>query len=106
MLGKRVTRKAKVVYAHTPEWEYYDLRKRAPYVGWDSSSYHLEVLAIPEEFHDDGTVTEGTPHWERLGDIIADDVLPHEMWDAVIDAVDEQCKAEDMQRRRAAGLIK
>jgi hypothetical protein len=28
-LGKSVTRKAKVVYEHTPEWPYSDLRKQA-----------------------------------------------------------------------------
>jgi hypothetical protein len=36
-------------------------------------------------------------------DFTEDDVLPHEAWDAVIDAVDEKCKAEDAKRRRAAG---
>ena len=33
LAGKRVTRKAKVVYTHTPEWEYFDVHKQAPNTG-------------------------------------------------------------------------
>lgn len=35
---KRVTRQAKVEYICTPEWEYLDARKQAPYVGWPGQS--------------------------------------------------------------------
>jgi hypothetical protein len=101
-LGKSITRKAKVVYEHTPEWEYYDLRKKALYTGWESSSYHIEVEAVPEEQDNDGNATAGTPYWVRMDDIARDDILPHDVWDAVLDAVDEQCKAKDAERRRAA----
>lgn len=38
MLGNRVTRKAKAEYTFTPEWEYYDLNKMAPYVGLESAT--------------------------------------------------------------------
>jgi hypothetical protein len=95
-------RKAKVVYEHTPEWEYYDLRKKEPYTGWASSSYHIEVAAVPEEQDDDGNTTAGTPYWVRMDDITRDNILPNDVWDAVLDAVDERCKAEDAERRRAA----
>ena len=30
LLGQTVTRKARILYEHTPEWEYYDLRKNSP----------------------------------------------------------------------------
>jgi hypothetical protein len=96
-------RKAKVVYEHTPEWPYYDLRKQAEFTGWESSKYHIELQAVPEEHHDDRTVTFGTPRWVEMTDLVSDDVLPHEAWDLVLDAVDEKCKAEDAERRRAAG---
>jgi len=101
-LGKSITRRAKVVYEHTPEWEYYDLRKKALYTGWNGSAYHIEVAAVPEEQDEDGNATAGRPYWVRMDDITRDDVLPHDAWDAVLDAVDEQCKAEDADRRRAA----
>jgi hypothetical protein len=57
---------------------------------------------VPEEFHDDGTMTLGKPHWVEMGDVIKDDVMPHEVWDAVYDAIEKKCKAEDKQRRKAA----
>ena len=101
-LGTSTTRKAKVVYEHTPEWEYYDLRKKAPYTGWGSSSYHIEVEAVPEEQDDEGNAIPGKPYWVKMDDITGPDVLPHEVWDALLDAVDEQCKQEDAKRRMAA----
>ena len=104
LLGKSVTRKAKVAYEHTPEWPYYDLPKQSQFTGWESTKYHIELQAVPEEYDDDGTMTFGTPRWIEMTDLTEDDVLPHEAWDAVIDAVDEKCKAEDAKRRRAAGL--
>ena len=94
-----------MVYEHTPEWEYWDLRKKAPYVGWEGSSYHIEVAAVPEEHHRDG-VTLGEPYWVRMDDITRDDVLPHEVWDTVLDAVDEKCKLEDAERRRVAAALR
>src|SRR5687767_14675025 len=33
------------------------------------------VRLVPEEFHDDGTVTAGRPHWVLMEDIIRDDVV-------------------------------
>jgi hypothetical protein len=102
LLGKSAMRKARVVYEHTPEWEYYDLRKKAPYIGWNCSNYHIEVAAVPEEQDDEGNATAGTPYWVRMEDITRNDILPHEVWDALLDAVDEQCKLEDAERRRAA----
>ncbi len=101
-LGTSTMRKAKVVYEHTPEWEYYDLRKKALYTGWSGSRYHIEVAAGSVRSHEDDTVTLGTPYWVRMEDITREDILPHEAWDALLDAVDEQCKLEDAERRRAA----
>ena len=67
-------------------------------------NYGIEILAVPEEYQDDGNVTLGKPNWVELGDITRDDVLPREMWDAVWDAIEDKCKIEDVQRRKAAGL--
>jgi len=101
-LGQRITRKAKVVYEHTPEWEYFDLRKHAPYVGSEGTMYHLEILAVPQEYHDGGPMTFGEPHWVEMPDLLCDEVLPHEAWDPVFGAIDEKCKIEDAARRLAA----
>jgi hypothetical protein len=99
-LGKQITRRARIDYEHTPEGEFYDLEKKELVVSIvDQCSYALH-LAVPEEFHDDGTITEGKPHWVKMEDIIRNDVVPHEMWDVVLDAIEEKSKAEDADRRR------
>jgi len=55
-------------------------------------------------YESDETVTEAAPDWFQTEYITRDGVLPEEIWDAVLDAVDGKCKAEDAKRRRAAGL--
>jgi hypothetical protein len=102
-LGQSVTQKARVVYSHTPDWEYFDLIKNAPYKGWDSSSYRIEMQAVPvEDWDGDGEPILGTPYWVSLEDITDNDVLPNNFWEAVIDAIDAKCKVEDAERRAAA----
>lgn len=81
---------------------HWDTRKRAPFKGWAGSAYHIEVAAVPEEYDDDDNTIEGTPYWIRLEDITQNDVLPRDTWDAVLDAIDEQCKREDAERRQVA----
>jgi hypothetical protein len=92
VFGKRVTRKARADYSHTPEWEYWDLRKRAPHVGWPQSNLSISIRTIPSK---DGSV--GGPEWEDV------DVLNFgEIWDILDDEIERRCKAEDAKRRRAA----
>jgi hypothetical protein len=101
--GKRVTRRAKVVYTHTPEWEYFDERKKAPYTGWESSNFHLEVLAVPPDAGDDRERTIlDRPYWTKLEDLQRDEIISREIWDALLDLIDDQCRAEDEERRRIA----
>jgi hypothetical protein len=87
---KRIKSKLRAEYEFTPEWEYWDLHKRAPYVGWSGSSIKVEYLTVPEE--DNGL---GAPEWEDI-DILA----IGEVWNHVEDAIEEQCKVEDTERRR------
>src|SRR5262245_44475075 len=102
-MGKQITRRARVDYEHTPEGEFYDLQKKELVASIvDQCMYSLHLQAVPEEFHDDGTITEGKPHWVKMGDILRNDVVPHEMWDVVLDAIEEKSKAEDAERRRRA----
>jgi hypothetical protein len=92
VFGKRVVRKAKAVYEFTPEWEYFDPIKRAPFTGSNHSSMHVEFLTVPEE---DGDL--GDPEWEDV------DILGiGEVWNVIEDAIEEKVKAEDAERRRVA----
>jgi hypothetical protein len=91
LLGKRVTRKARADYSYTPEWEYFDLRKEAPYVGWPGSGLCISVRIVPDK---DGT--DGGSSWRKI------DVLEiWELWDVLDDEIEVRCKAEDAKRRRA-----
>jgi len=91
LLGKQVTRKARADYSYTPEWEYFDLRKRAPYVGWPGSGLCITVRTTPADGWGDGN------GWEKV------DVLNvMEIWDIVDDEIERRCKVEDAKRRRAA----
>jgi hypothetical protein len=104
ILGKRFTRRAKIVYAFTPDWAWFDpaTGKKGP--GTESARYHLEVAAVREEHHDDGTVTYGAPRWVRCMDILQDDVPTHAILAWIINRIDLKCRAEDRERRKAAGL--
>jgi hypothetical protein len=77
--GEAFTRKAKVVYEHTTEWEYFDLRKQQPFKGRAGTGYHIEILAVPEEYDDDDQPMEGKPYWVRLDDLTHEDVVPHQL---------------------------
>jgi hypothetical protein len=92
LCGKRVTRKARADYTYTPGWEYWDMRKQAPYVGWPGSGACITVRTLPAK---DGT--DGASPWRKI------DILDiWEVWDILDDAIEEQCRAEDAKRRRAA----
>ena len=50
-------------YQHTPDWEYFDLHKNAPFTGWDSSSYRVEMQAVPvADWDGEGNPIPGTPY--------------------------------------------
>jgi len=104
VLGQRITRRVRAVFRHTPGWEYYDLNNQALFVGAESTAYSLELQAVPEEFHEDGTWTEGKPEWMATEDLIKGGVLSLDVRDEIIQGIDKQCRAEDAERRRAAGI--
>jgi len=75
--------------------------RRSP--AWDSSSYRVEMQAVPvADWDGEGNPIPGTPSWASLEDITQNDVLPNEVWEAVMDAIDAKCKVEDAERRAAA----
>jgi hypothetical protein len=97
LCGERVLRPARVEYTCTPEWEYFDTRKQAPYVGWPATIMSLHVLTVPEECDDDEE-----PEWVEVSDIFQTAVLPSEIIDGLRDAIEEQCRQQDAERRQAA----
>jgi hypothetical protein len=103
-LGGRYDKNCRVLYEFTPEWDYYDGKSGEIRPGVECLSYHLEIEAVPEvRQRKDLTWQLGKPYWKRFDDFIADDVFSHDMQDAIVDAIDEKCRAEDAERRKAAG---
>lgn len=81
-------------YQHTPEWEYFDLVLRRPYVGWQSSNYSLKLL----------TGRGKKKQWrEYLGNDF--DILDA---DLVFKAIDVECQRLDVERRKEnlKGMLK
>ena len=98
LLGRKVTRKAKIVYTHTPEWECWDRLKQAPYTRWASSSWLIELHAVPQEQDEEGNFVDLEPYWMRLEELTRDDIIPTEIWDVLLDAVDDKCRASGSTR--------
>jgi hypothetical protein len=110
LFGKRVTRKAKLGYTFTPEWEYFDTEKNALHVGWAMSRMGLHVLTAPEECRGDepdepvNVDDDEKPRWVKFGDIFETGLLPRTVWDAIDEIVETRAREEDASRRKAVGL--
>jgi hypothetical protein len=95
MRGRRITRKARALYTHTPRWEYFDLKKNALCIAdIPEMAFELQILAMPKEFHADGTITDEDPYWVTVNDIMEDNLFPALMI-ALCDAIDDQCMFEN-----------
>jgi hypothetical protein len=64
------------------------------------SGYTIELAAVREVYGSDDTVTEVATEWFQMDDFARKCVVPEEVWDAVLDVVDEKSKVEDAERRR------
>jgi hypothetical protein len=103
VLDKATVRKARFEYEYTPEWEYFDLKKQALYVGWGYSSMRLLMLTAPEEgLAERGGSTDEKPEW-LLSDLSR--MLSMDTWEAIEDLLEERVTAEDAARRKAAGIL-
>jgi len=100
LFGERVARRVKAKYEHTPEWEYFDLHKKEPFVGWEITRWSLFVLTVPDEEDDE------RPTWVKLNDLSEGGIIPGDVWEHLYDAIDDQCKAEDAKRRLGAAKTK
>lgn len=113
-LGQTVTRKARAEYKFTPDWEFFDLHKKALNTVHHCSQVGFSILCEPGEDMGDPPseedVAEGyeeedpePPTWEHF-DLAEDGILTRAAWDAVYDLIEETCKKEDQRRRQEAGL--
>ena len=60
------------------------------------ASFHIEVLAIPQEFHEHDTVTDGEPYWARVIDLAEENAFH-----ALCDAIEDRCRSKDARGARS-----
>jgi hypothetical protein len=104
MLGQRFIRRARIIYEFRGEWDWYDPKAGKVREGRETAVYHMELEAVPETQHKDDSKTRGEPYWVACEDLMDDDVLPSAAQEAIIAAIDKQCREIDAERRRAAGV--
>lgn len=123
-LDEKVQRRIRLEYTYTPEWEYFDTHLQQPYIGWESWRLGISLYTQPEEededemediadAEEDTMVSDGTayledddphpPAWVRT-DLVREGVLPRRVHDKFEELIDQKCRAEDKERRRATGL--
>jgi hypothetical protein len=106
MCDQRFTRRARIVYAHTPDWPFLDPKTHTEREKLLASTYHIELLVPPEDNPDNRLIGGRESHWIHVEALMPDGVLPTSVLNAIADAIDETCKKEDAKRRRAAGMEK
>lgn len=109
LLGKQVTRKARVSYEHSPAWAYFDVASGGERLGTESYAFTLEVQAVHSPTTTMSTTVRGrTVHkhfpttWEKCNDLTELGVLSEEMMDEVFALIDRDCRAVDQARRDSA----
>jgi hypothetical protein len=110
-LGKTVTRKARIRYTHTPAWAYFDRESGKDVVPFGKGgSYSLELQSLAESeitYTDREAVERGRTFrkrlattWEPCNDLTEVGIWSEEMWDAIRDQIDRDCRARDAANRR------
>lgn len=109
LLGKQVTRKARVNYEHSPAWAYFDEASGGERLGTEGYSFALEVQAVHEPTTTMSTTVRGRTvykhfptTWEKCDDLTELGVLSEEMMDEVFALIDRDCRAIDQARRDSA----
>lgn len=104
MFGTEIKRKARIVWQHTPEWEYFDLGKNAVMKGCFGSIMHVEVL-VEEDLYVYKTDAKGRqrkyktkPYWKRFA-LFDEGIVPKELFDNIDSIIDNICREEDAKRR-------
>jgi hypothetical protein len=107
VFGKKISRKARIVWEYTPAWEYFDPRLQRVHEGWPGDCMHVEVFSGLEREvwvpGPDGELhpRDKSPQWRQfdLTDLFEDGVAPPELLGEIEDRIDEMARREDAIRR-------
>jgi hypothetical protein len=103
--GKSTTRKARVVWQHTPEWEHYDLNRHCVMPAGGQFVLYTEILAVSErEYWDRGAdgksrKRKNMPTWTKIDLLKEDALMSDEMLQEIDARIDQACRVEDAARR-------
>jgi hypothetical protein len=106
LFGRLVTRRARVVWGNTPDWEYYDLELGRLVLGNGYSHIRMEVFIPPapavEFVSVDGVARKEpcSPVWTHL-ELLEEGLLPEGVYDAIDEHINRLCRQEDAIRRAA-----
>lgn len=104
MLGTIFQRRAKIVYDHTPDWSYFSCSTGKERLGWDSSSFHMEIQALPEgevlEYKNGKLVKRKCkPCWIKVDQLQEDGVLSEAIYPMIMDMIEEDARRQDTANR-------
>lgn len=105
LLGRRVARRARLIYAHTPGWPWYHVKTKKERWGlWDNAVL-LELLSDPnaegtQQFTTPGVVA--LPSWESANDLLTSGILTREVWDEIDSLIDREARLKDAENRARA----
>ena len=112
IMGHKFCRRMRAHYTYTPEWEFCDLKSKALVTKSISSTVGFDMLTapsedfpvMPEEEADadapEQADADEEPEWVPFEGFAGPGILPREAWDLIDDAIDVQCRAEDLERRK------
>lgn len=95
LLGFAEPMRARVVYEAQPDWEHFDVNEQVLVPNGARRFdvlYRLETLAPPVR-------PSASPEWAEW-----EIELPNHIWDAVLDAIEDDCKRQDRERRQKHGI--
>ena len=113
LLDLTVTRQARIRYTHTPVWVYFDPNTCHEVVpSGDGGSFVFEVQSIAETeiyYTGDDRARRGRAirrkletDWEPCNDMTEIGIWTDEMWDAINNIIDKDCRRQDEENRKHA----
>jgi hypothetical protein len=99
----RVLRKARLTYAYTPAWPYYDVRSGKERTGEFQLEVGLSILALPRSDRSRTSDIPAKRHWAPLGQLLAIGILSTRVHHQLRCRVDAEARDADRRNRVRAG---
>ena len=102
---ERTARKARVAYAYTPHWTYFDVPSRTEKTDDQRLDLGLALLALPRVGRSRiGPPTAGSAYWVPVGQLLTVGVLRPKVFELLRTQIDIEAQEIDRRNRISAGL--